>query len=105
RGRQPCARPLRDPVGGPRAQRLRVRVLGALLGEVEVTGEPGGGRVHQRPVAAVRLGDRFGDRRRDSRAPPWVTTRPISPPVCPGVTSYSSLVSAMTWSRSAASSR
>ena len=52
-GREPGGRTVRDAGPGPGLERLGVRVLGALLGQVQVAGEPGGGGQHPGPVAAV----------------------------------------------------
>ena len=58
---QPGTRPVGDPGLRPGLRGLRVRVLGALLGEIEVPGQLGGAGQHPGPLAAVRLCDRRDD--------------------------------------------
>ncbi len=100
-GRQPGAGPVRDARPRPGLQRLRVRVLGALLGEVEVAGQMRGGGEHPGPVAAVRLATAATTSALIRRS----TTGRISTPLCPAETSCSRAARAITSSRSAASSR
>ncbi len=60
--RQPCARFGRDTPGRPGRQRTGVRVLDALLRQVDVAGDAHRRGEHERPLTTVRLGYRGLDR-------------------------------------------
>jgi hypothetical protein len=62
-GREPGAWSIWDAGQRPGLQRLCVRVLGALLREIEVPSQVRGGGEHPGPFAAVRLRDRRDDLR------------------------------------------
>ena len=61
RGGEPGGRVLGDPGAAPAHQRCRVRLLDALLGQVEVANGTGRRRKYQGPVSTVRLGHRSLD--------------------------------------------
>ena len=86
---------------GPGREGLGVRVLDALLGEIDVAGDPHRRGEHERPLATVRLGHRRGHagtvhRRAQSKT---LTGRTSTPPNGAGTC----LASAIASSRSAAS--
>jgi hypothetical protein len=58
RGGQPCARVSGHAVAYPGVQRRHVRVLDALLGEVDVARDARRRGEHEGPLATVRVGDR-----------------------------------------------
>jgi hypothetical protein len=64
RGGEPGGRVLWDAVAGPGDQRLGVRLLHALLAQVEIARDAHRRGQHQGPLATVRVGDRFFDQRR-----------------------------------------
>ena len=59
--RQPGAGTLGDAVPGPGRECVDVRLLGALLGEVEVAGDAHRRGEHEGPLATVRVRQRVGD--------------------------------------------
>ena len=85
---QPAGRVARDPVAGPGDQRRGVRLLDALLGQVEVAGDAHRRGEHLGPPVTVRVGDRRLDLRRSGHhlaggvTDPPMTGRTSTPPPC-----------------------
>src|SRR5690606_23146547 len=60
---EPRARPLRQALVLPPLQRVRVRLLYTLLGQIQIAGDARGGREYEAPLLTVRLSHRVRDGR------------------------------------------
>ena len=106
RGREPRAGRARHALPAPGVQRRAVRVLDALLGEVDAARDAHRRGEHEAPLATVRVGDRGLDVRRsvglrDHPSGKVMIGRTSTPPNGAG----QSLAIASAWSRSFASIR